>query len=338
MRTSRALAAALATTWVAGAAAAQHYDINFGEDAATGRLRVDAMDFDVIPGPQSIVAGERVFGRSIAISGNHLQSSDPGFSGRINAVELNPAGLVALVGNEEVRFLIRAAPASYAGLGGRNLSFWDGTGSVFWEAVPDNERIQIFDPTAPANEAIADGSTSHVPGFAIAATAASGSLHKHLRFLMLPDGAALPPAGPDDGVYLLLLEGTLEPYAEWVPFFVLFNVFAGAQSVTDAAIADVETEFLRPLCDDDIDNDRDGLIDAPDPGCANASDMSERGILTQCDNGIDDDLDGFVDFPNDLSCSGPAGVTEIPEPGSTAMLASGLGVLLWLARRRRREA
>jgi hypothetical protein len=109
--------------------------------------------------------------------------------------------------------------------------------------------------------------------------------------------------------------------------------------VTDAAIADVETDFLRPLCDDDIDNDRDGLVDAPDPGCDDANDMSERAATGgECDNGIDDDLDGLVDFPNDLSCSGPAGVTEFPEPGSEAMLASGLGMLFWLARRRRREA
>lgn len=50
-------------------------------------------------------------------------------------------------------------------------------------------------------------------------------------------------------------------------------------------------------CADGIDNDGDGLSDYPDdPGCADATDVSERSPLLPCDDGADNDGDGRADF------------------------------------------
>ena len=57
-------------------------------------------------------------------------------------------------------------------------------------------------------------------------------------------------------------------------------------------------------CNDSIDNDADGSIDwsggplgePTDPGCANASDGSEKDGSLPCDDGVDNDGDGSIDF------------------------------------------
>ena len=58
-----------------------------------------------------------------------------------------------------------------------------------------------------------------------------------------------------------------------------------------------------PACQDEIDNDGDGLIDFPaDPGCSSADDESEvNSGPAQCSNDEDDDGDGFTD-ENDPNC------------------------------------
>lgn len=59
------------------------------------------------------------------------------------------------------------------------------------------------------------------------------------------------------------------------------------------------------VCNDQIDNDDDGLVDCSDPDC----DLSQHCRVEVCDNGIDDDQDGFVDC-NDPDCDGIAGCSE----------------------------
>ena len=78
-----------------------------------------------------------------------------------------------------------------------------------------------------------------------------------------------------------------------------------------------------PACDDDLDNDGDGLADYPDdPGCSAAVDESENAVGVACDDRIDNDGDGFVDFPGDPGCAGPADAAEgdpdilLPVPAS----------------------
>ena len=50
-------------------------------------------------------------------------------------------------------------------------------------------------------------------------------------------------------------------------------------------------------CEDGIDNDGDGRADYPnDPGCDDASDLSEKSPRLTCDDGADNDGDGRIDF------------------------------------------
>ena len=56
-------------------------------------------------------------------------------------------------------------------------------------------------------------------------------------------------------------------------------------------------QSLQDPCSDSLDNDGDGLVDYPaDPGCVDASDLSERDPFLFCDDGADNDGDGRTDF------------------------------------------
>ncbi|MFO0690076.1 MAG: hypothetical protein U0900_15370 [Myxococcota bacterium] len=323
-----------------GQAQVPHVDVDVQQNALDGRLSVHGFDFNALP-QFGITAGKRVFVNGISISGNLLLTDAPGFVSRTSTTELNPVGLVGVPGGLALRFNVLSPPLStMPALGGRNVNYWDGIGAVSWGPTPDaDEGVAIIKGSifSPTNEIDVTGSLAGIPGFVIAATSpgTTGSLHQHLKYLMLPDNGAAPPAGPDNGVYLMLIEVTYLPYAEWIPVFIGFEVFAGGGATQSSAIAAIESDLLRPLCSDGIDNDKDGTIDAPgDPGCVDGSDMSERGALAQCDNGLDDDGDGTVDFPNDSGCLHPTNPIEAPEPGIASMLTIGALGLVGAARRR----
>lgn len=69
---------------------------------------------------------------------------------------------------------------------------------------------------------------------------------------------------------------------------------------------DSESPFNQPQCNDHIDNDNDGLIDWPiDKGCKSEFDNSEYPEeVRECNDGIDNDNDGFIDWPRDKQCDG----------------------------------
>ena len=64
-----------------------------------------------------------------------------------------------------------------------------------------------------------------------------------------------------------------------------------------------------PACQDGLDNDGDGSIDAADPGCASASDVSEHGT-NACDDRLDNDGDGTFDYPADAACASASATSE----------------------------
>ncbi len=329
----------------AGGAFAQgiHLDVAVQENAADGRMSVHGFDFDLLLA-EAIAVDKRVFVRGVSISGNSLLSENPGFVSITSATALNPVDLLRVPGGQALRFNVLVPPATtMPELAGRNLSFWDGNGAVSWGPTPDpDEGIRIVRGSLanPTFSATVDGGGAPIDGFVIGTTLASGSLHEHLKYLLLPDNGALPPAGPEDGVYLMLLEVAYAPYAEWVPVFVGVEAFAGGLAAQSAATLAVESSLVLPLCSDGIDNDKDGLIDfaGGDPGCDGPGDMSERGALAECDDGIDNDGDGLIDFPNDPGCLHPTNPIEAPEPASSALLLAGIGGLAAGARARRRRS
>lgn len=68
---------------------------------------------------------------------------------------------------------------------------------------------------------------------------------------------------------------------------------------------------VLPGCDDGLDNDGDGTIDAPgDLGCNGPMDDSERELGLPCDDGIDNDGDRLVDFGEDPGCESATDVSE----------------------------
>lgn len=74
-----------------------------------------------------------------------------------------------------------------------------------------------------------------------------------------------------------------------------------------------------PVCDNGQDDDRDGLVDAHDPGCASPYDTDEAdpGVAGPpvCGNEIDDDEDGVVDYPADPDCLTAGDGSEAPRCG-----------------------
>lgn len=101
-------------------------------------------------------------------------------------------------------------------------------------------------------------------------------------------------------------------------------------------------------CQDDRDNDGDGLIDYPnDPGCSSSTLGTEN---PPCQDGIDNDGDGGIDFdggaaanhgialgPPDPQCNKPYRKLETPNRcGLGAELSMAGPLLVWLRGRRRR--
>jgi hypothetical protein len=80
-----------------------------------------------------------------------------------------------------------------------------------------------------------------------------------------------------------------------------------AVTTTDAGL----TTFQATACSNGADDDGDGFVDVDDPGCAGASDPSERSPLFACDNGADDDGDGLAD-QDDPGCPFPVSRPENP--------------------------
>jgi len=100
------------------------------------------------------------------------------------------------------------------------------------------------------------------------------------------------------------LNGPITIHVDWTLF---------ATDVPEWSSMNVRTAFFgyifeRNACDDEVDNDADGLIDYPaDPGCASSFSTVENPA---CDDGVDNDGDGKKDYPLDGGCSRSSDVSE----------------------------
>lgn len=96
----------------------------------------------------------------------------------------------------------------------------------------------------------------------------------------------------------------------------------GASALGGEATLWVE-EVLIEACQDGLDNDGDGLIDAPfDPGCLSPTDEAEEtpSPAPQCGDGLDNDEDGQVDYPTDRGCYQASDPSEEDECGAGVLV------------------
>ncbi len=95
-------------------------------------------------------------------------------------------------------------------------------------------------------------------------------------------------------------------------WFVFIERERDEPAPADDWVVTVAIESLITQCNDEIDNDDDGLIDFADPGCFDARDTDETdpAVLPECGDGIDNDEDGATDYPDDADCRSAGGITE----------------------------
>ncbi len=128
-------------------------------------------------------------------------------------------------------------------------------------------------------------------------------------------GIAVRTACPDAGFALACL-GPFEGVSLRAPRLApgLYFIAVQKRDGSEASSARV-TVTVTPrigICSDGLDNDEDGLIDADDPGCANALDADETDpeVPAACNDGQDNDADGLTDFPLDPECAAAGGGVE----------------------------
>ena len=85
-----------------------------------------------------------------------------------------------------------------------------------------------------------------------------------------------------------------------------------------------------PACSNGVDDDRDGIEDLMDLGCADGNDRDETNpaATPQCGDGRDNDNDQTVDFPADEQCRGAGDPLEGEEPicdGTACAILNGTG-------------
>jgi hypothetical protein len=186
----------------------------------------------------------------------------------------------------------------------------DGPRRVFYEAdgtpiTPGNFSATGGELRAKPDLAAADCVSTAAPGFATFCGTSAAAPHAAALAALLLELGATP-----EGARSALTATALDIEAP------------GADRDAGAGIADAlaaATAAAPRACENGVDDDGDGLADAPaDPGCADADDDSERSPSLPCDDGADNDGDGHVDFATapgsgDPGCASPSGARENPE-------------------------
>ena len=205
----------------AGSAQAQHVDaIVYDQD---GNLTIGGLDFDNVVFVEGQVIFEGELGDPNAEIGEvsadgQFRGDEPGFNSVSDAAVtggLLPLGADNLPGGTAVTMDL------LLGVGGRSISFWDGTGAVSWSATPDSEVLEIDSTTFGGGVSVVDGSAAET-GIVIGTTAADGLLHNHIEFGILGDGTATPDA-VTEGIYLVEAQLNATGYSDPTdPFFIIF--------------------------------------------------------------------------------------------------------------------
>lgn len=245
----RVCCAAAALVGIIGSASAQHLDI--AVYVVDGAIRVGGYDFDASP---RVLADYRVFETSFeALQGapGVVITDDPGWNAVASDDELPPDG-ARLPGNRAVGVDALSHPAI-----GRNLAYWDGTGSVAFGEVPGGEVLRYYRGSSASTSMTLDGGSTDVPGFDIGTTSPTGSLHRHPLYALYGSGDQndFSTDAPTPGVYLATFQARVSgsPLPS-NPFWVVFGLGASANSiqaaksyVQAAVVPEPSTAVLIPL-------------------------------------------------------------------------------------------
>ena len=108
---------------------------------------------------------------------------------------------------------------------------------------------------------------------------------------------AMTELGCNDDAGVGNRESLLELDLEAGTYFIFADGYDDDSVGTGILRVLVEVPAAAGACDDGIDNDMDGAIDARDPGCVSAEDDDETdpAVAPACANGADDDGDGLID-------------------------------------------
>ncbi len=186
----------------------------------------------------------------------------------------------------------------------------DGPRRIFYEAdgtpiTPGNFSATGGELRAKPDLAAADCVATATPGFATFCGTSAAAPHAAAIAALLLDLGASPADARS-----ALTGSALDIEA------------AGPDRDAGAGIAEAlaaATAALPAACENGLDDDGDGLVDAgADPGCDAANDASERSDALVCDDGLDNDGDGFEDFSptpgtGDPGCADPSGPLENPQ-------------------------
>lgn len=180
-------------------------------------IRTGAFDF----GSSTVLSNHRVFGSQLLSEPSFpgvTIASNPGWNAVENASFL-PPGMDKLPGQVDVGFNVLSLPIT-----GRNLSFWDGTGSVSFGAVPSGEVLKYT--RSLSISVVIEGGANDVQGYTIARTNNGGYIHRHPDFELFGNSSlnTLDTDSPTPGVYLLAFEANVQGFAQTSdPFFVLLG-------------------------------------------------------------------------------------------------------------------
>ena len=167
--------------------------------------------------------------------------------------------------------------------------------------TPGNVSSTGGELRAKPDLAAADCVSTATPGFTTFCGTSAAAPHAAAIAALLWQLGTAAGATPDD-IRKTLAAGALDLEAPG----------ADRDAGSGLAAARASADAMAASCSDGIDNDGDGLVDLADPGCASATDASERNPAVACDNGRDDDGDGLVDFPADPGCASVTSNLENP--------------------------
>ncbi|MDW8261380.1 MAG: hypothetical protein RMJ35_02535 [Phycisphaerales bacterium] len=170
---------------------------------AGGKLVVDAFNDQTL----QIVPDVRTFGWSFqGIPGDPYFIQEPGF---------NASSSSGLAPGSTLAFNVT-----------RSLSFWNGSGSVGFGAIPSGESLVM---NFGASTITIGGETGAQPGFAFATVGPNGSFHRHLNTFLRVGTSPQPATGvyltsirltnsggpaPSDPLFLLFRNGVTPPHFE----------------------------------------------------------------------------------------------------------------------------